>query len=115
LAGVGYEEEETFEANARVLAAITRPRSAAGNQNAKCVRGMNRRMPSFKSACSMSKLVDLAGKRGVKGIDISEIVESSHKTWRANITPISMLDDDLKALDTRNRLIAFRERTAVRN
>jgi hypothetical protein len=107
-------EEETEEANARVLAAITRPRSAATSSTAKCVEGLRNQMPSFQSACAVSKLAELVGKprkRSMMSTDILTIVETNHKAWRSNITEISTLDDDLKALDARSRLVAFRERT----
>lgn len=109
--------EETEHVNAHVLAAITRPRSAATNKSAKCVEGMRNQLPSFQSACTVSKLTDLAGKgsskRGIHGTDILGRVEASHQAWRANITDVSTLDDDLKTLDARSRLVAFRERTTV--
>ena len=106
--------EETEEVNAYVLAAISRPRSAATAKTAKCVEGLRNQLPSFQLACTVSKLTDLAGMRGIRGTDILATVESSHKAWRANITHVPTLDDDLKSLDARTRLVAFRERTALR-
>jgi len=103
-------EEETEEANAQVLAVITRPRSAATSKTAKCVEGLRNQVPSFQSACAVSKLAELAGKRSVRSTDILTNVETNHKAWRSNITEISMLDNDLKALDARSRLVSFRER-----
>lgn len=103
-------EEETEEANAQVLAVITRPRSAATSKTAKCVEGLRNQVPSFQSACAVSKLAELAGKRSVRSTDILTTVETNHKAWRSNITEISMLDNDLKALDARSRLVSFRER-----
>lgn len=104
--------EETEEINARVIAAITRPRSAATlNKTAKCVEGLRNQVPSFQSACAVSKMAELAGKRGAKHMLHS--VESSHKAWRSNITDITMLQDDLKVLDARSRLVSFRERATA--
>jgi len=108
--------EETEEVNARVLSAITRPRSSlAGSKITKCVEGLRNQVPSFQSAVAVSKLTELAGTASrmvsVKATPILAAVESSHKAWREKITDISLLDDDLKALDARSRLVGFRERS----
>jgi hypothetical protein len=52
---------------------------------------------------------ELAGKRAIRKTDILATVETTHKTWRANLTEISTLDEDLIALDARSRIVAFRE------
>jgi hypothetical protein len=52
---------------------------------------------------------ELAGKRGIRKTDILATVETNHKTWRKNLTEIATLDDDLRALDARSRIVAFRE------
>jgi hypothetical protein len=59
----------------------------------------------------LAELVGKPRKRSMMSTDILTIVETNHKAWRSNITEISTLDDDLKALDARSRLVAFRERT----
>jgi hypothetical protein len=108
--------EETEEVNARVLSAITRPRSSlSGSKITKCVEGLRNQVPSFQSAVAVSKLTELAGTASrmvsVKATPILAAVESGHKAWREKITDISLLDDDLKALDARSRLVGFRERS----
>ena len=66
LAANGYAEE-TEETNSKVLAAITRPRSAqcaaGGSTGAKCVQGLRNRVPSFHAACAVSKLTGVVPAR----------------------------------------------------
>ena len=103
-------EEEKLEANTQVVAAITRPQRKSLKGSKRTEAPLNQ-VPSFKPAVEMSKLVDVASNRGAGLVDISVAIQATNKAWRDNIMPLSALDADLKALDARSRLVAFRDRT----
>ena len=103
-------EDEKLEVNTQVVAAITRPQRKSLKGSKRTEAPLNQ-VPSFKPAVEMSKLVDVASNRGAGLVDISVAIQATNKAWRDNIMPLSALDADLKALDARSRLVAFRDRT----
>lgn len=108
-------EEETNDSAAVVLASITRPRSSLQRPMARCLEGLGNDVPSFRAAWHVAKANSTAGLKGSKKTRnrVLSGVEAAHESWRSNITVLDVLEDDLRSLDTRSRLVAFREKTLV--